>query len=114
MPPVTRWKDFRFYGAKYHWKYRAERDCHDPAVILYSGGTTGVTKGILLSNYNFNALAKQIIATNPMFRPGDKMLAVMPMFHGFRTWRQHSFNACQRRRCILVPFVLQQKAMQNF
>ncbi len=27
--------------------------------------------------------AKQIIATNPMFRPGDRMLAAMPLFHGF-------------------------------
>ena len=25
----------------------------------------------------------QIIATNPMFRPGDKMLSAMPLFHGF-------------------------------
>ena len=40
-------------------------------------------KGILLSNLNFNALAAQIVATNPMFKPGDKMLAVMPIFHGF-------------------------------
>mgnify|MGYP002421894551 CR=1 FL=1 len=42
-----------------------------------------MTKGILLSNRNFNALAAQIIATNPFFRPGHKMLAIMPMFHGF-------------------------------
>ena len=34
------------------------RKADDPAVILYSGGTTGVTKGILLSNLNFNALAR--------------------------------------------------------
>ena len=31
----------------------------DLAVILFSGGTTGVTKGIKLSNLNFNALAMQ-------------------------------------------------------
>ena len=101
--PVTRWRDFMFYGAKYHWKYRAERDCHDPAVILYSGGTTGVTKGILLSNYNFNALATQIIATNPMFRPGDKMLAVMPMFHGFGLGVSIHSMLANGGRCILVP-----------
>lgn len=59
------------------------RDPHAPAVILYSGGTTGHTKGILLSNFNFNALAVQIVTTNPMFVPGDRMLAVMPIFHGF-------------------------------
>ena len=37
----------------------------------------------MLTNRNFNALGQQIIATNPMFRPGDKMLAAMPLFHGF-------------------------------
>lgn len=55
----------------------------DVAVVLYSGGTTGTSKGIALTNYNFNALAGQIVATNPMFKVGDKMLAAMPLFHGF-------------------------------
>ena len=55
----------------------------DPAVVLYSGGTTGKTKGILLSNLNFNALALQTIAMGHGFQPGDRALSVMPMFHGF-------------------------------
>lgn len=38
-------------------------------VILYSGGTTGVTKGIQLTNLNFNALGKQIIAHQPHVPP---------------------------------------------
>ena len=75
----------------------------DPAVILYSGGTTGVTKGILLTNLNFNALAQQIIATNPMFRPGDKMLAVMPLFHGFGLGVSIHSMLANGGRCILVP-----------
>ena len=81
--PVLRWHEFLRRGLAYHWRYKAEKKAQDEAVILYSGGTTGVTKGIQLTNLNFNALGAQIIATNPMFRPGDKMLAVMPMFHGF-------------------------------
>ena len=73
------------------------------AVILYSGGTTGTTKGILLSNRNFNALACQIIATNPFFRPGDKMLAVMPMFHGFGLGVSIHSMLASGGTCILVP-----------
>lgn len=101
--PVTPWKYFMEQGRRYHWKYRAARAPHDPAVILYSGGTTGTTKGILLSNYNFNALGAQIIATNPMFRPGDSMLAVMPMFHGFGLGVSIHSMLMNGGKCILVP-----------
>ena len=55
----------------------------DVAVILYSGGTSGVTKGILLTNLNFNALAMQTEALSACVVPGHKMLAIMPVFHGF-------------------------------
>ena len=101
--PVTIWNYFMDQGRHYHWKYRAARDPRDPAVILYSGGTTGVTKGILLSNYNFNALGAQIIATNPMFRPGDSMLAVMPMFHGFGLGVSIHSMLMNGGQCVLVP-----------
>ncbi len=101
--PVILWRDFMRGGERYHWKYEASRKHTDPAVILYSGGTTGTTKGILLSNYNFNALAQQIIATNPMFRPGDKMLAVMPMFHGFGLGVTIHSMLASGGRCLLVP-----------
>ena len=55
----------------------------DLAVILFSGGTTGVTKGIKLTNLNFNALAMQTgtMCNKPIV--GKTMLAAMPMFHGF-------------------------------
>ncbi len=101
--PVILWRDFMRGGERYHWKYKVPRKHTDPAVILYSGGTTGTTKGILLSNYNFNALAQQIIATNPMFRPGDKMLAVMPMFHGFGLGVTIHSMLASGGRCLLVP-----------
>ncbi len=101
--PVTRWNYFMKLGERYHWKYRAHKEANEPAVILYSGGTTGVTKGISLSNFNFNALAAQIIATNTMFRPGDKMLAAMPIFHGFGLGVSIHSMLANGGRCILVP-----------
>ncbi len=100
---VIMWNDFIAKGDKYSGKYVAEKNCFEPAVILYSGGTTGTNKGILLSDYNFNALAKQIVATNPMFTPGDKMLAVMPVFHGFGLGVTIHSMLANGGRCILVP-----------
>ena len=101
--PVTIWNYFMDQGRHYHWKYRAVRDPRDPAVILYSGGTTGTMKGISLSNLNFNALAAQIIATNSFFRPGDKMLAIMPMFHGFGLGVSIHSMLANGGHCILIP-----------
>ncbi len=75
----------------------------DPAVILYSGGTTGTTKGIVLTNLNFNALGQQVVAVNPMFVPGDKMLAAMPVFHGFGLGVCIHAMLINGGRCVLVP-----------
>ncbi|MCF0120896.1 MAG: AMP-binding protein, partial [Oscillospiraceae bacterium] len=101
--PVITWEHFIQLGSSCFWKYEVERTGDDPAVILYSGGTTGTTKGILLTNKNFNALASQITATNPMFRPGDKMLAAMPLFHGFGLGVCIHSMLANGGRCILVP-----------
>ena len=101
--PVIRWKEFMKLSDHCFYHYRVQRRSEDPAVILYSGGTTGTTKGIVLTNRNFNALSSQIVATNPMFRPGDKMLSAMPLFHGFGLGVCIHSMLAQGGRCILVP-----------
>jgi len=100
--PVLMWNDFLKMG-KTVTNYSVSRQGSDPAVILYSGGTTGTTKGIVLTNLNFNALGQQVIAANQMFRPGDKMLAAMPIFHGFGLGVCIHTMLTQGGRCILIP-----------
>ena len=97
------WKQFMANGKSFTGDPRVKRVGAQPAVILYSGGTTGVTKGILLSNLNFNALGAQIIATNPIYSIGDKMLAIMPMFHGFGLGVSIHSMLVNGGRCVLVP-----------
>ena len=102
--PVIRWREFMDMSRFCFYKnFRVERGYDDPEVILYSGGTTGTTKGIVLTNGNFNALAQQIIATNPMVRPGDRMLAAMPLFHGFGLGVCVHSMLANGGRCILIP-----------
>jgi len=52
------------------------------AVLIYSGGTTGVAKGIMLSHFNFVANAHQVIAWGHL-TDEQGVLAVLPFFHGF-------------------------------
>lgn len=53
------------------------------AIILHSGGTTGVPKDIMLSNKNFNAFGIQSVLTLRDVSIGDKILGILPIFHGF-------------------------------
>ena len=101
--PVIRWKEFIRLGRACFYNYKVKKGKDDTAVILYSGGTTGTTKGIALTNGNFNALAAQIVATNPMYRTGDKMLAAMPLFHGFGLGVCLHSMLFNGGRCILIP-----------
>ena len=103
--PVLWWKPFLDGGKAYAGDYAVSRKAEDPAVILFSGGTTGVTKGILLSNLNFNALGAQTIAMANCFTPGMKMLAAMPMFHGFGLGVCIHSMLMNGGTCILVPRV---------
>jgi long-chain acyl-CoA synthetase len=54
----------------------------DPAVIFFSGGTTGLPKGVLLSNRNVIAEGMQAAAWSGL-HAGDAILAILPIFHGF-------------------------------
>ena len=102
-PKVLLWKSFIKKAKDFSGSPAVKRAAEDPAVILYSGGTTGTTKGIVLTNLNFNALGQQVIAANPIFRPGDKMLAAMPLFHGFGLGVCVHTMLSQGGHCILIP-----------
>ncbi len=100
-----RWNDFLAAGRRYKLPIPPDDSKEtDGAVILYSGGTTGTTKGILLSNLNFNALGLQTIAASG-FSPinGLKMLSVMPIFHGFGLGIGIHTALMGGATCILVP-----------
>lgn len=56
------------------------QSAEDPVMLLYSSGTTGMPKGILLSNRNELAICKgkAVFGTS---LPGDVFMVLLPMFH---------------------------------
>ena len=101
------WNDFLAAGRRY--KGELPDPAGDPngcGAILYSGGTTGTTKGIMLSNLNFNALALQTAAASGYSLPelaGKKLLSVMPIFHGFGLGVGIHTALVIGATCILLP-----------
>ena len=56
------------------------RDADDPLCIMYTSGTTGLPKGVVLTYGNFFASAAGS-AFNLGVLPGDRWLACLPLFH---------------------------------
>ena len=75
----------------------------DVAVILHSGGTTGTPKDIMLSNYNFNAFGIQAVLTLRDVKAGDKILAILPIFHGFGLGVCVHVSFCFGACSVLIP-----------
>ncbi len=56
----------------------------DVAVLIYTGGTTGIAKGAMLSHANLDANARQAWAWITMIEEGkDGVLAALPFFHSY-------------------------------
>jgi long-chain acyl-CoA synthetase len=67
-----------------------DRERSDTAVILYTGGTTGAPKGVMLSHENINA-AIHTVVFNERSRPEDRALCFLPFNHVFG--QMHIMNA---------------------
>ncbi len=79
--PVRRWRELVATATT-----RAEEAEVDPAsdlaLLQYTGGTTGLSKGVMLSHANLRSNVEQVRAWFPDADPGrEVMMAVLPFFH---------------------------------
>ncbi|MGZ5326958.1 MAG: long-chain-fatty-acid--CoA ligase [Actinomycetota bacterium] len=87
VPPVARVED-------------PEKEC---AALIYTGGTTGLSKGAMLSHMNLVANARQATAWFPVVRQGeDGILASLPFFHSFGTLAMN-FSMTKAAKLVLIP-----------
>ena len=100
---IISWKTFIDYGKNYTQSIDAEYVENTPAVIAYTGGTTGTPKGVITTNENLNA----IIAMNKKMEfqviPKEKSLDIAP------PWTYYGLNnclnafLCMGQQIILIP-----------
>lgn len=81
---VMTWDKFLSKSSRFVGNPHARVESEDTAAIMYSGGTTGKPKGIMLSNLNFNAQALGAKYLVPeLFKPEYSFMAFLPNFHAF-------------------------------
>ncbi|MBE6156466.1 MAG: acyl--CoA ligase [Firmicutes bacterium] len=100
---IVPWNKFISSAPDYVGVCHEPRSAADLAVILYSGGTTGTPKGIMLSNLCFNALALEAHEMIDQAIPGNSVLALLPIFHGFGLAVCIHAPLLRGMKCILIP-----------
>ena len=114
ISPLTntiQWKNFINNGKNLKTNF-TKSTAEDPAVIEYTGGTTGESKGVLLSNRAGNALAFNYKNAETIFHfsPGERFLDILPPFLAYGLFLGIHMPLCVGTECILSP----DPSVQNF
>lgn len=101
-PDVYKWKDcVAKYGPN---PPRPKIGFEDVAMYQYTGGTTGVSKGVMLTHANLSKQCQQIEAWFPKFQKGEvTMLGALPFFHVFGLSTAMNLSVHMGWEDVLVP-----------
>jgi long-chain acyl-CoA synthetase len=99
---VKRWKDLM--GSAGEPPPVAEVDAHvDVASFVYTGGTTGLSKGAMLSHFNLASNVRQVAPCIVGFERGkDGVMCILPFFHSFGLVAMN-FGISQAGKLVLLP-----------
>jgi long-chain acyl-CoA synthetase len=76
----------------------------DAAGFIYTGGTTGLSKGAMLSHFNMVANTTQCTAWFPTIVPGDDaLMCVLPFFHSYGMTTELNLGILNGAKLVLVP-----------
>jgi len=76
---------------------------HDTATLVYTGGTTGLSKGAMLSHHNISSNIRQVVPCITFFERGkDGVMCILPFFHSFGLVAMN-FGIAQAGKLVLLP-----------
>ncbi len=95
-------------AARWHRGHAQSPD--SPAVVLFTSGTEGLPKAVVLSSTNLVSNARQIFAhATPHFTPADIAFNPLPMFHSFGLTAGTLMPILNGMRTVLYPSPLHYK-----
>jgi long-chain acyl-CoA synthetase len=76
----------------------------DTAVLLYTGGTTGVSKGVQLTHGNLSSNCQQGTSWFPIFQDGQEtVIGALPFFHSFGMTTVMNVSVFKAFATVLIP-----------
>ncbi len=105
VAPADNLYKFKDVIAKYAPDYtQADVSMDDVAMFQYTGGTTGLSKGVMLTHRNISYQIQQIEAWFPGFDNGNEvMLGALPFFHVFGMSTSMNYAIRKGWANVLVP-----------
>ena len=74
------------------------------AVLQYTGGTTGIPKGAMLSHANLTINVQQVLAWAPELQDGgERVLGILPFFHVFAMTTVMNVGIAKGAEMVLMP-----------
>lgn len=100
---VMTWNDFCNIGKKSTKNVEEVYIENSTAVIVHTGGSTGIPKGVCLTNENFNALIYQLLFNGMGFERNMKFLNILPPFIALGLDNAMHLAACIGLESIMIP-----------
>ncbi len=98
------WHKFMEYGEGVHAEHITDR-AHECCIIVHTGGTTGPSKSVMLSDYNLNAISWEMKKTQmTRLNSGhDSVLNIMPPFIAYGFGYGVHLPLCNKMTSIIIP-----------
>ena len=100
------WKSFIKNAERFDY-HEVTTDCTETAIIVYTGGTTGIPKGVMLTSYSMNSYHYNFSITNANswtnYTRGESYLSCIPLFLAIGLSSCLHGPLCQGMICVLSP-----------
>ena len=97
---IIKWKTF-IEGGRKTWFTEAPYKGDALVAITYTGGTTGIPKGVMITNDSMNAVGLSFLHCDVHHFPGDRFLGIIPVFSAYGMVCGMHMPFCMQ--CTLVP-----------